>query len=571
MIRRARVVTSCALLVVAFVLLAGCRAWYADGSPGPARWWGPTPAERIDPVNTWPQRLDNASPWFDVAEDSIELHYSFCGWDAENQQRVEHLGIHEEAKRMICSADRYLVATTFLFDNLYGATPPRYDRVQELVDLVVEQKRRHPELTAVLILDEIHRGWGGRQSSAVEALRDAGVAVFYSDRLDTASAMRLPWYEAAVETWRWSNAHAAGIPGVVLTPVTRLPVPLVFDRLDDEPIRLSTVLGAAVLKANHRKLLVAVSGEQWEAMITSANPHNASYAHANYAVSVRGEPARYAYMLQREDAMRSAERGAAYCPWGDRHRAEAERFFEEAMPALLRSPDEEPQLATQQNSTRVMIATEAQIEAGVLAMLERVGPGDEVRVQMFYLSRLPVVHALLDAAARTDRSVRLLLDPNRVGINYAKDGTPNAQAAEYLVSRARQEGLDVRVRWYDTHGEQNHAKIMSVTNDVTGKHELTTGSANWTRKNLAGINLEANVFVVGAEELNAEFNALFERLWGNTDPGVRYSVAWDDPDLDYHEHTGRTRWASAPGRWLLFPLQRPDGRPVLVEREWVHW
>jgi hypothetical protein len=190
---------------------------------------------------------------------------------------------------------------------------------------------------------------------------------------------------------------------------------------------------------------------------------------------------------------------------------------------------------------------------------------------MFYLSRVAVVNAILDAAARTEHPVEILLDPNRVGINYEKDGTPNAQVAKYLLARARQEGARLEIRWYSTHGEQNHAKAMTITNEKTGKYLLTLGSSNWTRKNLAGINLEDDVFVRRAPTLNGQFNELFDRMWTNGDAGIEYSVAWDDPRYNYHLHAGRDKWAAPQRQALFWPMFDDKGRPKLLEQEVVHW
>jgi phosphatidylserine/phosphatidylglycerophosphate/cardiolipin synthase-like enzyme len=158
--------------------------------------------------------------------------------------------------------------------------------------------------------------------------------------------------------------------------------------------------------------------------------------------------------------------------------------------------------------------------------------------------------------------VRLLLDGNRVHVG---DGTPNTQSARYIMERAREEGLNLEVRWYCSSGEQNHAKAMTITAPRAGKHQLTLGSANWTRKSLAGINLEANLFVEGAEHVNREFNDLFDRMWANRDGGIEYSRAYDDPSAN----DGWSPWTIGWALVLRLPLI--GGEPIVVERDLVHW
>jgi len=567
---RTRAGARCAAVALVVCALAACNSWREDGSPGPATWW-----DAGDGANAEPRRISNASPWYPVDEQDLSLQASWCGWDKANQTRVEHLNIAPRAKRMIESADGCIVASVFLFDNLYppdGVATSDRDVVAEFTELLVAKRRASPDVPVVLVLDLMHKAWSDRRSEAVARLREAGVDVFYSDRLDTHSATRLPAFESSVETWYRMDDAVGGPLGKITRTVGKAPVPFVTYKFDGEPIRLATVFNAAMFKANHRKLLVTRAGGRWEAMVTSANPHNASIPNENYSLTVAGPLAAYLYMVQRADVVRSIERGGHYCDWCTQDPAYQARFLDAQLPALAPEAYAPPVAdGPDFRGPRVMCATEEAIEAGVLAMLERAGPGDEIRIQMFYLSRVPVINALLDAAHRTGRPVRLLLDSNRIGLGYPKNGTPNAQVAAYLLGRAGTEGLDLRVRWYATRGEQNHAKIMSITNPGTGKHELTTGSANWTRKNLDCINLEANLFVRDTPRVTAQFNELFDQLWDNAMPGLETSVAWDDPRFEWHDGPRRAKWAHTPRHLLIFPFRRPDGRPVLVEKQLVHW
>jgi len=129
-------------------------------------------------------------------------------------------------------------------------------------------------------------------------------------------------------------------------------------------------------------------------------------------------------------------------------------------------------------------------------------------------------------AAYPDIRIAFILDANKDSFDMEKDGTPNRQAARYLLRKARETGGELEFRWYSTHGEQNHAKTMSITNPSAGRHWITTGSANWTGRNLAGVNMEANVVVDGAPALNSKFNDDFDLFWTNRD-GNEYSLHYD--------------------------------------------
>ena len=136
---------------------------------------------------------------------------------------------------------------------------------------------------------------------------------------------------------------------------------------------------------------------------------------------------------------------------------------------------------------------------------------------MFYLSYQPVLDAIVRAAEVTEAPVRLLLDANKDSFNKEKDGTPNRQAARWLLNQARDRKARLEVRWYSTHGEQNHAKTMSISNPATRKYQITTGSCNWTGRNMAGVNMESNVLLDGAVKPVEDFNVLFDLFWSNSD------------------------------------------------------
>ena len=51
----------------------------------------------------------------------------------------------------------------------------------------------------------------------------------------------------------------------------------------------------------------------------------------------------------------------------------------------------------------------------------------------------------------------------------------------------------IEVRWYDTHGERRHTKLLAF--HTTGGTTLLGGSTNLTRRNFGDYNLEADLLV----------------------------------------------------------------------------
>jgi len=127
--------------------------------------------------------------------------------------------------------------------------------------------------------------------------------------------------------------------------------------------------------------------------------------------------------------------------------------------------------------------------------------------------------ALLELARE---SLTLLLDPNKDAFGRTKSGLPNRPVAAELVSRS--DGA-IKLRWYRTHGEQFHAKLVMVSSGE--RSWLTLGSANLTRRNVGDYNLEANLAVEAASStaLVQELERWFETLWSNRAPaGIEYSA-----------------------------------------------
>ncbi len=171
--------------------------------------------------------------------------------------------------------------------------------------------------------------------------------------------------------------------------------------------------------------------------------------------------------------------------------------------------------------------TEGQIQRGVLEELSSVDAGDHLDIAMFYLSDRTVVQELLHAARR-GVTTRVILDPNKDAFGRQKGGIPNRQVAWELVTRS--EGA-ITIRWYDTHGEQFHTKLMLAwhPDHVTA----VGGSANLTRRNLDDFNLEADFRIQAprGSPLADELGRYFERLWTNMA---------GDYTVDYSEYEDRS-------------------------------
>jgi phosphatidylserine/phosphatidylglycerophosphate/cardiolipin synthase-like enzyme len=169
--------------------------------------------------------------------------------------------------------------------------------------------------------------------------------------------------------------------------------------------------------------------------------------------------------------------------------------------------------------------------------------GDRIQMAMFYLSERSIINALRRAASRSV-SVQLILDPNKDAFGIQKDGVPNRPVANELVEDGQGR---IEVRWYRTHGEQFHTKLLTIHRD--DKVFATLGSANFTRRNLADYNLEANAaFTVKAEApLAQQLDSYFERLWQGDAVNPEYTAPFGAYKDDSSARYWRYRLMEATG------------------------
>lgn len=449
--------------------------------------------------NTWkplPDGVTVESGWTDLHEGDARFLRDVTAADAYGHPIVDQQ-IFDAAFALIAGARHFIVIDMFLFNSGRGAdvaAPVHRALASELTNALLARRRGDPQLRIVFITDPINDVYGGAPSPELQALRAAGVEVVVTDldRLRDSNPLYSSAWRIALRWWAdgrpggWPDPFDAQGPGVSMGAWARL----------------------ANFKANHRKVLIvgredgALAG-----LITSANAHDASSRHSNVALAVSGallEP-----LLESELAI------ARYSGWDG-----------EPLPVRVAGTIARESAPP---TGRARVLTESAIADAVVARLQTCVAGDAIDVAMFYLSDRKVLGALRDAATR-GAAVRVLLDPNKDAFGRQKNGIPNRPVATELV--AATDGA-IRLRWYRTHGEQFHVKLLAIR----GRDDfwLTLGSANFTRRNVRDYNLEANIAVETPRESALELAVLewFEELWTNrASAGVEYTAeygAYADP------------------------------------------
>lgn len=396
--------------------------------------------------------------------------------------------IFDEVFSIVDQARSFIVADFFLLNGQMGAAGAAHRPLsRQLADHLIARKQAVPNLSVLLLTDPINDVYGGAPSPLLAELRKAGIEVVVTDLEGLRDSN--PLYSSV---WRmllqwWGNSASGG--GMVN--------PFASER---SGITLRSWLALLNFKANHRKLIVADREDgTLTALVTSANPHDASSAHSNIALRFSGALA--------GDIVGSEMAIARFSGWrGNVYVAAAES---------VAAPDTQ--------GITLSFITEGAIRRHLLEAVGSTRSGDSVSIATFYLADRKVVAALLDAADRGVR-VRLILDANRDAFGRQKDGVPNRPVANELVSGS---GERIEVRWYRTHGEQFHTKLALIKRG--DRLIASLGSANLTRRNVGNYNLEANIALEAAADsaLGVEMQGYFDRLWNNDGPpGTEYTAVF---------------------------------------------
>jgi phosphatidylserine/phosphatidylglycerophosphate/cardiolipin synthase-like enzyme len=415
-----------------------------------------------------------ASVWYTVPASQVGFLSDTTAADAYGRPVVAQ-AIFDQVLQLVHAARDFIVLDYFLFNDARSqaqdAPTPIRALSKELRDALIERRRTTPRLRVLLITDPVNAA-SGVPSNDFQMLRAAGVDIVVTDigRLRDSSFLYSSLRRFTTGWW--------GRPSTRRSWLAKL--------LDS---------------ANHRRTIIADDGHGGlTGIIGSADPNDASSTNSNVAAKVSG-PA-LGPLLASELAV------ARFSGWSG-----------SAGPAAILPPKEGA--ALDERTARIGIATESAVRNTVLEHIDGAGRGDAIDIATSHLSDRAVIESLLAANTRGVR-VRLILDPNRVGAADAVSSIPNGPVASELVTAS--DGA-IHVRWYRTHGEEFHVKLVMVY----GAERLwfTLGSADLTRRNLGGYDLTANIAVEVARgtPLALQMQDYFETLWSNRATlGVEYSA-----------------------------------------------
>jgi len=415
----------------------------------------------------------------DISADEAGFLYDLT-YDRGNT-RVREQHIFDKVFSYIQGSKRYILIDMFLFNsNLTSSDSPFRTISGELVEHLIDAKKREPKLKIDVITDPINIIYGGAESPEIDKLRRHGINVVITDLKPLRDSN--PIYSCIWRTFiQWfGNSPGGWFPNPFSIKGPR--------------VSLRSYLEMLNFKANHRKIFISDSGGSYVSIIMSANPHDDSSSHSNVALEIRGDIAQDLYATEKGVASFSGMRLAQI--------------------DMARDNDKNKGL-------RAQLVTEKAIRKAILDEVEATVPGDNINIAMFYLSERKIIKAVTDAANR-GVNIRIILDPNKDAFGYKKIGVPNRPVAREILNKT---GGKIQVRWYDTKGEQFHSKMVFI--EGSGRSVIILGSANLTRRNLCNYNLELNALVQGTghEPVFADVSRYYDRIWFNQDG--KYTVDYD--------------------------------------------
>lgn len=391
-------------------------------------------------------------------------------------KRIHEQEIFEAQLDLISNAEEFLLLDIFLFNDDYTKGEIEYrSQVAEMTDALIAKKKKNRQMPIILITDPLNNFYGAYEEDNITRLKEAGIEVKVTDlsQLKDSNPLFSGIYRAYFQWFERSSPTY---------------IPNLFEK-NGPKVNIHSLLKLANFKSNHRKTYLS----ERLAIVSSSNPHDPSSLHSNVALRFSG-PAM-------EDLLASEL-------------------------SLLDNPPIEmlnwksPPVTNSEFNLRII--TERAIQEALLNNLKMTQEGDKVWIGIFYIADFEALKALGRASIR-GVEVNIIADLNKDAFGLEKNGSPNRPALTELSENYP----DINIRWYQTTGEQFHTKIMYF-DYLSEDPRAILGSANFTRRNLQGYNLETDVEIIIPRKstLKSEMDQYFNRIWNNTNG--KYTVDFED-------------------------------------------
>jgi HKD family nuclease len=403
----------------------------------------------------------------------------------ENNQIFYKQKIFNTIYKLIDEAEKYILIDMFLFNPHKGKSKKDFIKISKiLTEKLIEKKINNPDIKIDFITDPINTVYGGAISDEIERLKKAEINVVITNlnRLRDSN----PIYSSI---WRifikWSGNSKK--MRVLNHPFSS----------NQKKVSIRSYLSLLNFKANHRKVFVTDNDNNMTSLITSANPHDASSYHSNVAFLIKGDIYKDIYYTENTIAKISKNKLGNF----KMHKKEINQ---------------------KETNIKVKLITEKKIKDQIIELIDNSKKNDKISIAMFYLSERGVIKKLLKASKRGVK-IKLILDPNKDAFGYKKNGIPNRPVANELIKKTKG---NIKIKWYDTHGEQFHTKLLFFQNKK--ETDIILGSANITKRNINNFNLEMDLMITGNNNSSIanEVDEYFQTIWNNNNNKL-YTVEYN--------------------------------------------
>ncbi len=271
----------------------------------------------------------------------------------KNGETVRDQQIFKEVDKLIQDADEFIVMDMFLFNDEYERNVKYPTISSDLTKALIEKKQQNKSIQIVVITDPINTFYGSYSSIFLEKLKANNIQVITTDLTKLRDSN--PTYSGFWRSYlQWFKpSHNGGLSNAF--------------SLDSPTVSLASYLDLLNFKANHRKVLIT----EKEAIVSSANPHDASGYHSNIAFKVKGKIV--ADLYKSEQAVAKLSGGTL-----------ENRTFK----------------AVNKGEYEVNVITEGKIRESIIQVISQSKSDDVLWMGVFYLSDRKVIKELKEASQR---------------------------------------------------------------------------------------------------------------------------------------------------------------------------
>lgn len=446
-------------------------------------------------TKTLPEGTSIEGKIYHLSEEQIKFLYDLTYETPSGEKKFEQT-IFDNFFKIIDESQRFIFIDAFLFNTDYSENVKFRNLTTDLKNKLIEKKKLSPEIKIYFTTDEINNFYGAYISEEILELKQAGIVVTITkmEEMRDSNPLYSAFWRAVLQPFGTSGK------GWITHPLGN----------SEEKITLRSLFKLINAKANHRKLIVADKNNTLISLVTSANPHDASSKHSNVAFLIQGDIGK--------DIIDSEIKIAHFSG------------------TSIENPDYSFMINNNlDKDIAVQFLSEGKIKSSILEEIKSTKSGDKISMAMFYLSERDIINSLLDASQR-GVEINLILDSNKDAFAREKNGIPNRPVANELIERS---GGKIKIRWYNTLGEQFHSKLIMIQKNE--KTIIFLGSANLTKRNIGDFNIESEIKAVlpSGSLIALDIENYFNRIWGNLDgnytlPFESYSDDSLSSSMQYH-------------------------------------